>query len=103
MALKITDECINCDVCEPECPNQAIYMGPEIYHIDPARCTECGGLNGKLVKSTSMMKVPPVPDFWICLLNLPTCPTQLHRALRQRFPWLPPGLGMKRCVRLVMK
>ncbi|NNF15459.1 MAG: 4Fe-4S binding protein, partial [Gammaproteobacteria bacterium] len=29
MALKITDECINCDVCEPECPNEAIYMGPE--------------------------------------------------------------------------
>ncbi len=43
MSLKITDECINCDVCEPECPNEAIYMGPEIYHIDPARCTECVG------------------------------------------------------------
>ena len=43
MALWITDECINCDVCEPECPNQAIYMGPEIYEIDPARCTECVG------------------------------------------------------------
>jgi NAD-dependent dihydropyrimidine dehydrogenase PreA subunit len=36
MALLITDECINCDVCEPECPNGAISMGPEIYHvIDP--------------------------------------------------------------------
>ena len=43
MALKITEECINCDVCEPECPNEAIYMGPVIYHIDPARCTECVG------------------------------------------------------------
>ncbi len=43
MALWITDECINCDVCEPECPNQAISMGPEIYRIDPARCTECVG------------------------------------------------------------
>ena len=43
MALLITDECINCDVCEPECPNQAISMGPEIYQIDPARCTECVG------------------------------------------------------------
>ena len=30
MALMITDECINCDVCEPECPNQAIYLGKEI-------------------------------------------------------------------------
>jgi ferredoxin len=43
MALWITDECINCDVCEPECPNEAISMGPEIYVIDPGRCTECVG------------------------------------------------------------
>jgi ferredoxin len=43
MALLITDECINCDVCEPECPNQAIAMGAEIYEIDPNRCTECVG------------------------------------------------------------
>jgi ferredoxin len=43
MALMITDECINCDVCEPECPNGAIYQGEEIYEIDPAKCTECVG------------------------------------------------------------
>ena len=43
MALWITDECINCDVCEPECPNEAIYMGPQIYEIDPDKCTECVG------------------------------------------------------------
>ncbi|MDB5967412.1 MAG: 4Fe-4S dicluster protein [Polaromonas sp.] len=43
MALMITDECINCDVCEPECPNQAIYLGEEIYEIDPNKCTECVG------------------------------------------------------------
>ena len=43
MALMITDECINCDVCEPECPNLAIYQGEEIYEIDPDRCTECVG------------------------------------------------------------
>ena len=43
MALLITDDCINCDVCEPECPNEAIYMGPEIYEIDPNKCTECVG------------------------------------------------------------
>lgn len=43
MALKITDQCINCDVCEPECPNDAISMGEEFYRIDPARCTECVG------------------------------------------------------------
>jgi len=43
MALKITDQCINCDVCEPECPNGAISMGPEIYVIDWTRCTQCVG------------------------------------------------------------
>ena len=43
MALMITDECINCDVCEPECPNQAISAGEEIYEIDPLKCTECVG------------------------------------------------------------
>lgn len=43
MALLITDECINCDVCEPECPNQAISQGEEIYEIDPGLCTECVG------------------------------------------------------------
>jgi ferredoxin len=43
MALKITDQCINCDVCEPECPNDAISMGAEIYVIDPRKCTECVG------------------------------------------------------------
>ena len=43
MSLLITDECINCDVCEPECPNEAIYMGDEIYVIEPDKCTECIG------------------------------------------------------------
>lgn len=43
MALKITDECINCDVCEPVCPNEAIYQGEVIYEIEPDLCTECVG------------------------------------------------------------
>ena len=43
MALLITDECINCDVCEPECPNGAIAQGVEIYEIEPRKCTECVG------------------------------------------------------------
>lgn len=43
MALIITDECINCDVCEPECPNRAISQGEEIYEINPDLCTECVG------------------------------------------------------------
>lgn len=43
MSLLISDECINCDVCEPECPNSAIAQGDEIYEIDPNLCTECVG------------------------------------------------------------
>ncbi|MGY0218208.1 YfhL family 4Fe-4S dicluster ferredoxin [Endozoicomonadaceae bacterium StTr2] len=43
MALIITDDCINCDVCEPECPNSAISPGDEIYEIEPDLCTECVG------------------------------------------------------------
>ena len=43
MSLIITEDCINCDVCEPECPNSAISAGDEIYEIDPNLCTECVG------------------------------------------------------------
>ncbi|MUG33402.1 MULTISPECIES: YfhL family 4Fe-4S dicluster ferredoxin [Psychrobacter] len=46
MALKITSECINCDICEPECPNEAIsydQKGQKTYVIDPSLCTECVG------------------------------------------------------------
>ncbi len=43
MALRINDLCVNCDVCEPVCPNQAIAQGEQIYVIDPGRCTECVG------------------------------------------------------------
>lgn len=43
MALYITDDCINCAACEPECPNEAIELGADIYVIDPDRCTECVG------------------------------------------------------------
>jgi len=58
MATKITDECINCGACEPECPNTAIYEGAEpweldgdlhdaladeVYYIAPQKCTECVG------------------------------------------------------------
>ena len=65
MALIITDECINCDVCEAECPNGAISMGEEIYRIDPQRCTECVGAEDE---PQCMLVCPadcivPHPDF----------------------------------------
>lgn len=43
MALYITEDCINCDMCVPECPNDAIYMGKEHFEIDTLKCTECEG------------------------------------------------------------
>ena len=48
MALLITKKCINCDMCEPECPNDAISMGDDIYEINPDLCTECVGHYDKL-------------------------------------------------------
>ena len=46
MATHITDECINCGACEPECPNEAISEGDDVYVIDPNLCTECVGFHG---------------------------------------------------------
>lgn len=67
MAIHITDDCINCGACEPECPNNAIYEGgaewamsdgtsssddatkepisDEFYYIVPSKCTECQGFH----------------------------------------------------------
>lgn len=56
MALIISDDCINCDVCEPECPNGAISQGEEIYIINPSLCTECVGHHDK----PQCMEVCPV-------------------------------------------
>ena len=45
MATMITEECINCGACEPECPNQAISQGADIFVIDPKLCTGCVGFH----------------------------------------------------------
>jgi len=47
MAYKVTDECISCGACEPECPNMAISEGETIYVIDPEKCSECVGAHEK--------------------------------------------------------
>ena len=47
MANKITEECINCGACEPECPNQAITQGDSIFLIDAAKCDECAKAGGE--------------------------------------------------------
>jgi len=43
MALIINEECVSCDACVAECPNEAISEGDPIYVIDPNLCTECVG------------------------------------------------------------
>jgi len=63
MSLLITEECINCDVCEPECPNGAITQGEEIFTIDPTLCTECVGH----FTNSQCIEVCPVD----CIINDP--------------------------------
>ena len=65
MALIITDECINCDVCEPECPNGAISPGESIYVIEPRRCTECVGHfdEPQCVQVCPVACIPKNPEF----------------------------------------
>lgn len=61
----ITDECINCDVCEPECPNQAIFEGGEHYEINPQLCTECVGHfeTQQCVEVCPVACIPLNPDY----------------------------------------
>jgi ferredoxin len=65
MALKITEDCINCDVCEPECPNDAITKGDEIYVINPKLCTECVGHHdtSQCVEVCPVDCIIPDPDY----------------------------------------
>lgn len=67
MALLITKKCINCDMCEPECPNQAISMGDSIYEIDADRCTECVGHYDTPPASKS---APSITPFWSIPITL---------------------------------
>lgn len=47
MAFRIGEDCINCDVCSYECPNEAVYMDERLGHwqIDPEKCRECEGVH----------------------------------------------------------
>ena len=92
MATIITDECINCAVCEPECPNEAIDDGSredlDYYYIDPELCTECVGFHGE----EACQEVCPVD--W-CIPNEDIVETEevlLARAIKlhpdQEFPAL---------------
>ena len=73
MALVILEDCINCDVCVPACPNEAITPGDDIYEIDSSLCTECVGH----YEESQCTDVCPVH----CILVDPECeesPEQLY-------------------------
>lgn len=65
MAYLITEDCILCDACVPECPNEAITAGEEIYTIDTLLCTECVGFFYEPQCSTvcPTESCEPNPDF----------------------------------------
>lgn len=81
MALKIIDGCTSCDICEPECPNEAISYGQKTYLIDPALCTECVGFYDE----PTCVKVCPV-DCIIVDPDQPETPAQLQAKYRQLWP-----------------
>ena len=82
MALLINELCINCDVCAPECPNQAITQGADIYEIDPRRCTECVGHFAE----PQCVEVCPVE----CILLDPAC-VETREDLLQKYARLTTG------------
>ena len=65
MALTINEDCINCAACVEECPNQAISETPEIYVIDPEKCTECVGYfdEPQCIPSCGVDAIVPDPDY----------------------------------------
>ena len=75
MALAITDVCINCDACEAECPNKAIYQGEEIFEIDPDKCTECVGH----FDESQCIRVCPVE----CIIPSPDRPESRQQLLKK--------------------
>jgi ferredoxin len=76
MALWITDDCINCDVCEPECPNGAISQGQDVYVINPGLCTECVGH----FDQPQCREICPVD----CIITNPDC-VETREQLEQKY------------------
>jgi ferredoxin len=77
MATRITEACINCAACEPECPNGAISAGEEFFVIDPTLCTECVGFEDR----ESCAKVCPVDA---CIPDLERVETEEELIARAR-------------------
>ena len=83
MAYKITDECISCGACEPECPNEAISEGETIYVVDPAKWTECVGSH----ESSQCAEVCPIDN---CCIPDPEH-TETKEQLLEKWRGLHPG------------
>ena len=82
MAYKITDECISCGACEPECQNEAITEGETVYVIDPGKCTECVGN----FESPKCVEICPVDA---CVLDPDN--QESHEQLLEKWKKLHPG------------
>ncbi len=65
MATLISEACIACGACLPECPNDAIFEGEDLYFIEPERCTECVTFFGEeqCAKVCPVDVCLPDPDF----------------------------------------
>ncbi len=82
MAYKITDECISCGACEPDCENQAISEEETIYVIDPDKCTECVGIS----ETKKCVDICPVD---CCVLDPEH--EETHEQLLKKWKGLHPG------------
>ncbi len=89
MAYKITDECISCGACEPECPNEAISEGETLYVIDPDKCTECVGSH----ESSQCTEVCPIDNCCIPDSEHPEAKEQLLEKWRKSHPGEEPAPG----------
>ena len=88
MAYKITDDCISCGACEPECPNQAIGEGDTMYIIDSDKCSECVGS----YESSRCVEVCPV-DACLSDPDHPETKEQLLNKWRGLHPGEEPASG----------
>ncbi len=80
MSLMINEECIACDACREECPNEAIEEGDPNYTIDPERCTECVGFYDEpaCLSVCPVDAIIPDPDNVESLEELKFKHSQLH-------------------------
>lgn len=78
MAIMITDECINCGACEPECPNTAIYEGGVQWaYADGTALNEVEVEEGQFIDAKT--KMTPVSDeYYYIVTNKCTECTGFH-------------------------